>query len=35
MQGPGGSMDHPMAEVKEDQQEMWLKRWVWEGYRRQ
>ena len=38
VQGPGGSMDHPMEEVKEDQgngrkdqQEMWLKRWGGEG----
>lgn len=34
VQGSGGSMDHPVEEVKEDQgnvgkeqQEMWLKRW--------
>ena len=33
VRGPGGSMDHPMEEVKDqrngrkEQQEMWLKRW--------
>lgn len=36
VQDPGGSMDHPLEEVKEDQQsgrkeqqETWLKRWGW------
>ena len=38
VRGSGGSMDHPMEEVKEDQrngrkeqQEVWLKRWGGEG----